>query len=121
METITLNNGSTLDMQPAGDAMPGNVSINILNLADGIITRREAMRRLGLLGLGTAAASALLARFASAPAGASGGARSAARRRPRVGNRDGHRDVVRVLRAGPLRGALPPHVWRSAVVDAAPG
>jgi carboxymethylenebutenolidase len=28
---------------------------------DGIITRREAMRRLGLLGLGTAAASALLA------------------------------------------------------------
>ena len=31
---------------------------------DGIITRREAMRRLGLLGLGTAAASALLARAA---------------------------------------------------------
>jgi carboxymethylenebutenolidase len=29
--------------------------------ADGIITRREAMRRLGLLGLGSAAASALLA------------------------------------------------------------
>jgi carboxymethylenebutenolidase len=47
------------------------------DLADGIITRREAMRRLGLLGLGTAAASALLARFASAPAGASAGARSA--------------------------------------------
>jgi carboxymethylenebutenolidase len=39
--------------------------------ADGIITRREAMRRLGLLGLGTAAASALLAKFASPAAQAS--------------------------------------------------
>jgi carboxymethylenebutenolidase len=38
------------------------------DLADGIITRREAMRRLGLLGLSTAAASALLTGFASAPA-----------------------------------------------------
>ena len=41
------------------------------DLADGIITRREAMRRLGLLGLTAAAAAALLARFASAPAAAS--------------------------------------------------
>jgi carboxymethylenebutenolidase len=39
--------------------------------ADGIITRREAMRRLGLLGLGSAAASALLAVPAS-QAGAHG-------------------------------------------------
>ena len=38
------------------------------DLADGIITRREAMRRLGLLGLSGAAASALLASFAGAPA-----------------------------------------------------
>ena len=38
---------------------------------DGIITRREALRRLGLLGLGMAAASSLLARFA-AEAGAAG-------------------------------------------------
>lgn len=37
------------------------------DLADGIITRREAMRRLGLLGLSASAASALLARFASPP------------------------------------------------------
>ena len=36
--TINLNNGGTLDMQPAGDATPGNVSINILNIGDGIIT-----------------------------------------------------------------------------------
>jgi carboxymethylenebutenolidase len=38
------------------------------DLADGIITRREAMRRLGLMGVSGAAASALLAAVASAPA-----------------------------------------------------
>jgi carboxymethylenebutenolidase len=38
------------------------------DLADGIITRREAMRRLGLLGVSGAAASGLLAAFASKPA-----------------------------------------------------
>ena len=38
------------------------------DLADGIITRREAMRRLGLLGVSGAAATALLAAFASQPA-----------------------------------------------------
>jgi carboxymethylenebutenolidase len=43
------------------------------DLADGIITRREAMRRLGLLGLSASAASALLARFATAAAPASAG------------------------------------------------
>jgi carboxymethylenebutenolidase len=37
--------------------------------ADGIITRREALRRLGLLGLGAAAASALLASGSDAAAG----------------------------------------------------
>jgi len=40
------------------------------DLADGIITRREAMRRLGLLGLSAPAAAGLLASFASAPAAA---------------------------------------------------
>src|SRR5215207_6567427 len=38
------------------------------DLADGIITRREAMRRLGLLGVSGAAATGLLAAFASEPA-----------------------------------------------------
>jgi carboxymethylenebutenolidase len=37
--------------------------------ADGIITRREAIRRLGLLGLGAGAASSLLAGFPSSAAG----------------------------------------------------
>ena len=46
------------------------------DLVDGIITRREAMRRLGLLGVSGAAATALLAAFASKPA-------PAARRRRR--------------------------------------
>ena len=40
------------------------------DLADGIITRREAMRRLGLLGLSASAASGLIASFAAAPAAA---------------------------------------------------
>jgi carboxymethylenebutenolidase len=38
--------------------------------ADGIITRREALRRLGLMGLGMAAASSLLAKFAADAAAA---------------------------------------------------
>ena len=50
------------------------------DLADGIITRREAMRRLGLLGLTAAAAASLLA----APASARPGAAVAA---PRTGRR----------------------------------
>jgi carboxymethylenebutenolidase len=40
--------------------------------ADGIITRREAVRRLGLLGVSGAAATAVLGGFASAPAAAAG-------------------------------------------------
>jgi carboxymethylenebutenolidase len=44
------------------------------DLADGIITRREAMRRLGLLGLSASAASTFLASFTSAPATASASA-----------------------------------------------
>ena len=40
------------------------------DLADGIITRREAMRRLGLLGMTGAAATGLLATFASGAAAA---------------------------------------------------
>jgi carboxymethylenebutenolidase len=41
------------------------------DLADGIITRREAVRRLGLLGVTGAAATGLLATFAATPAAAS--------------------------------------------------
>src|SRR6187397_1015009 len=48
--------------------------------AEGVLTRREAVRRLGLMGLSASAASALLARFATeAPAA------TAARRHPRGG------------------------------------
>jgi hypothetical protein len=35
--TINLNNGGMLDMQPAGDGTPGNVSVDTLNITDGII------------------------------------------------------------------------------------
>ena len=60
------------------------------DLVDGIITRREAMRRLGLLGLSASAASGLLVSFASAPAAAAAPATAAkrggkGRRRDRVG------------------------------------
>jgi hypothetical protein len=36
--TITLFNGGILDMKPAGDSTPGNVSINTLTVWDGVIT-----------------------------------------------------------------------------------
>jgi hypothetical protein len=36
--TITLLNGGMLDMKPAGDSTPGNVSINILTMDNGVIT-----------------------------------------------------------------------------------
>ena len=36
--TINLFNGGILDMKPAGDSTPGNVSINILNITDSVIT-----------------------------------------------------------------------------------
>ena len=52
------------------------------DLVDGIITRREAMRRLGLLGVSGAAATGLLASFATAPAPA------AKRKRGRAGRGD---------------------------------
>ena len=51
------------------------------DLADGIITRREALRRLGLLGVSGSAATGLLATFAA-------GAR---RRRSRGRGHGGHR------------------------------
>jgi carboxymethylenebutenolidase len=51
------------------------------DLVDGIITRREAMRRLGLLGLSASAATALLVRFASPTAAAASPAALAKGRR----------------------------------------
>ena len=54
------------------------------DLADGIITRREAMRRLGLLGLSASAASGLLVTFTSAPAAAAAPATAGDGGRPPV-------------------------------------
>jgi carboxymethylenebutenolidase len=51
------------------------------DLADGIITRREAMRRLGLLGLSASAATGLLASAGSARAAAPAVAATNRRRR----------------------------------------
>ena len=52
--------------------------------ADGIITRREAMRRLGLLGVGAAAASTMLAAEAVARTGGDHGHGRGAQSRPRA-------------------------------------
>jgi len=38
LSTITLDTGGTLNLKPAGDATPGNVSVDILNIPDGIFT-----------------------------------------------------------------------------------
>ena len=53
--------------------------------ADGIITRREAVRRLGLLGVSGAGATTLLGRFAGGGRGRGGDARAARRAVRRVG------------------------------------
>ena len=38
LSTININNGGMLDLMPAGDSTPGNISVDILNLTDGILT-----------------------------------------------------------------------------------
>ena len=53
------------------------------DLADGIITRREALRRLGLLGVSGSAATGLLATFAAGDAAAAAPAAAARRQRAR--------------------------------------
>ncbi len=55
------------------------------DLADGIITRREAVRRLGLLGVTGAAATGLLATFAAGEAAAATGPASSGGRDDRPG------------------------------------
>jgi hypothetical protein len=69
------------------------------DLADGFITRREAIRRLGLLGLTGAAATGLLATFTAGEAAAAGpgaGARRTCQRNPArgQGGARGRRDDV---------------------------
>ncbi len=54
--TISLNNNGTLDMQPVGDASPGDVSVNVLNIADGVITNYAmlSLTNINLTGASTA-------------------------------------------------------------------
>jgi carboxymethylenebutenolidase len=84
------------------------------DLADGIITRREAMRRLGLLGLSASAASGLLVSFTTAPPAAAAPA-TAAKRGGRGGRETAWAPVAResITFPGPngtLMGAWAPAV-----------
>src|SRR5881392_1514685 len=36
--SINISSGGKLDLKPPGDATPGNVSVDILNITDGLIT-----------------------------------------------------------------------------------
>jgi carboxymethylenebutenolidase len=83
------------------------------DLVDGIITRREAMRRLGLLGVSGAAASALLTKFAS-PAAAAAPTAALAKGRSEGGAVTTWAPVARdaITFAGP-RGTLMAH-WADA-------
>jgi carboxymethylenebutenolidase len=73
------------------------------DLADGIITRREAMRRLGLLGITGAAATGLLATFAAGEAAAAGPATPAGQTSRHGGSETSWAPVVResITFAGP--------------------
>ena len=79
--------------------------------ADGILDRREAMRRLGMLGLGAAAASALLA--ACSPNGGSGQANTSSAAAPSSS----------APASGPpgSAGALPPVRWARPAGDGTMG
>ncbi|CAA9481959.1 MAG: Dienelactone hydrolase family protein [uncultured Solirubrobacteraceae bacterium] len=81
------------------------------DLADGIITRREALQRLGLMGVTGASASALLASFA-APAAAGGGGGQARRRGGESGSAEwapvAAEEITFAGPAGTLMGAWAP-------------
>jgi hypothetical protein len=53
--TINLNSGARLDLQPAGDSTPGNVSVDFLNINDGIIANFATLsaKTINLLGANT--------------------------------------------------------------------
>ncbi len=77
------------------------------DLADGIITRREAMRRLGLLGVTGVTASALLA-AAAAPAVASGGRRRRSRSTETTWDPADHESITFAGPRGPLLASWAP-------------
>jgi hypothetical protein len=70
--TINLFNGGILDMKPAGDSTPGNVSINVLNLTDGIITNYGILSVTNINELGGNLVFTVYSGQALAPAGVSG-------------------------------------------------
>jgi len=68
--TINLNNSGKLDMKPAGDATPGNVSISILNITDdGVITNYATLSVTNINLLGSVQTFTVYPGQAMAPAG----------------------------------------------------
>jgi hypothetical protein len=67
--TINLNNGGRLDLKPAGDATPGNVSVDILNITDGIITNYATLSVTNINLLGSLQTFTVYPGQAIAPAG----------------------------------------------------
>lgn len=69
LSTIHLVNGGKLDMKPIGDATPGNISIDILNVSDGSITNFAILSVTNINLLGSDLTFTVYSSQAIAPAG----------------------------------------------------
>jgi len=69
LSTINISSGGKLDLKPAGDATPGNVSVDILNITDGIITNFATLSVTNINLLGSLQTFTVYPGQAIAPAG----------------------------------------------------
>jgi hypothetical protein len=69
LSTINISGGGKLDLKPAGDAVPGNVSVDILNITDGIITNYATLSATNINLLSPATLFTVYPGQAIAPAG----------------------------------------------------
>ncbi len=69
LSTINIGSGGKLDLKPAGDATPGNLSVDILNITDGIITNYATLSATNINLLGSLPLFTVYPGQAIAPAG----------------------------------------------------
>jgi hypothetical protein len=69
LSTISIDGGGKLDLMPAGDATPGNVSMDILNITDGIFTNYATLSVTNINLLGPVTQFTVYPGQAIAPAG----------------------------------------------------